>query len=290
LNRLASIAIAAAFALISRGALAAPISVVAAENFYGEAAQAVGGDHVAVQSVLLAPGTDPHDYDPPASVATAVADADLVILNGADYDHWMAHLLDASAAQHRAVIDVASLIGVKGGDNPHIWYDPDAMPAAVNAVADALAKVDPAHAADYAANRDAYLATLAPIAARVGELRDRFAGAPAAATEPVFGYMADALGIKMQNEAFQTAIMNETEPAARDVAAVEDALRKHEVKVLFYNPQVEDSFTKNLAAIANAANVPIVAVSETMPDGKSFVRWQLDTLEATAAALEKGST
>lgn len=275
---------------LAGAATAAPIRILAAENFYGEAAKAVGGDRVTVDSVLIAPGTDPHDFDPPPSVVGDVANADVVIFNGADYDHWMEHLLEASAAPDRAVIDVASLVGHKAGDNPHVWYDPAAMPAAAKALAETLSKRDPDGASTYAANRDAYLATLAPIADKVAEVRARFAGAPVVATEPVFGYMAEALGLKMENEDFQRAIMNETEPAARDVAAMEDAIRGGKVKVLFYNAQVEDAFTQNLAALAKKSGVPIVSVTETKPEGKTFADWMTDEIDATAKALSKAGS
>jgi zinc/manganese transport system substrate-binding protein len=66
---------------------------------------------------------------------------------------------------------------------------------------------------------------------------------------------------------------------------MEDAIRNGTVKVLFYNGQVEDAFTRNLAALAKQAGVPIVAVTETQPAGKDFAAWMLDTLNATAKAL-----
>jgi zinc/manganese transport system substrate-binding protein len=97
--------------------------------------------------------------------------------------------------------------------------------------------------------------------------------------------MAEALGLKMQNQRFQTAIMNGTEPAAGDVAAMEDAIRSGKVRVLFYNSQVEDAFTRNLAALAKQSGVPIVGVSETQPQSKTFAEWMLDELDATAKAL-----
>lgn len=278
--------LALAFALAFPGiATADPIAILAGENFYGEAAAAIGGDRVAVTSVLIAPGTDPHDFEPSPSVAAGVSDARIVILNGADYDHWLVHLLDATDNSDRIVINVAALIGIEDGQNPHIWYDPKAMPALANALTEQLISIDPEGAADYTAGRDAFLATLAPIAGRVAELRDQFAGTPVAATEPVFGTMADAIGLKMQNESFQVAIMNEVEPAASYLAAMEDDLREGRVKVLFYNAQVEDAFTRNLAAIAAEAGVPIVGVTETQPAGKSYAEWMLDAVEATAKAL-----
>ena len=278
--------LAAAVAAFTLPAHAAPIKILAAENFYGQAAQAIGADRVTVESVIIAPDTDPHDFDPPPSVAREVSNAQIVVLNGADYDPWMTRLVDANKVAGRIVIDVAALSGHKPGDNPHVWYDPKAMPAMANALAAELAKLDPAGKDGYEKRRDAFLSSLAPIDARVTELKAKYAGTPVVATEPVFGYMAEALGLKMQNLAFQTAIMNGTEPGASDIAAMEDAIRKAKVKVLFYNSQVEDAFTRNLAALAKSSGVPLVPVSETEPSGKTFAQWMLDTLDATAKALD----
>jgi zinc/manganese transport system substrate-binding protein len=272
-------------------ALAAqPIAIIAAENFYGEAAAAIGGDRVQVTSVIMQQGTDPHDYEPTPSVATSVADAGIVILNGADYDPWMDRLIGASAKPDRKVIDVASLLGRKAGDNPHIWYDPKAMPALATALADTLSAIDPDGASAYRQRSDAYVAALAPIRQKVEQLKAQFAGTPVTATEPVFGYMAEALGFRMQNDAFQTAIMNETEPSASEVASMQDDIRTGKVKVLFYNSQVEDPLTQQLSAVARAAGVPIVGVTETQPEGKTFAEWMLDELNATGKALGAPST
>lgn len=285
---IAALAFSATFA--APAAASETISILAATNFYGEAATAIGGAQVAVTSVIIAPGMDPHDYDPPPSVARAVADADIVIMNGADYDHWLEHLIEANEVEGRIVIDVADLIGVEEGENPHVWYDPKAMPALASALAETLAEVRPDDATEFAAARDAFVATLAPVDEKIAALRARFAGTEIAATEPVFGYMAEALGLETTNEAFQTAIMNEAEPAASDIAAVEDDIRSGRVKVLFYNEQVEDAFTRNLADLARASGVPLVGVTETQPDGKTFAEWMLDVLDETGKALGDPST
>jgi zinc/manganese transport system substrate-binding protein len=278
-------ALAAAATAFALPVYAAPINLLAAESFYGEAARAIGANRVKVDSVIVAPGTDPHDFDPPPSVARLVADAKIVVMNGADYDHWMEHLVEANTVDGRVVIDVAALSGHKGGDNPHVWYDPAAMPAMANALTAELVKLDPLGKDGYEQRRDAFLATLKPIADKVAALKQKFAGTPVVATEPVFGYMAEALGLKMENQAFQTAIMNESEPAASEVAAMEDAIRSGTVKILFYNSQVEDAFTRNLAELAKSSGVPLVPVTETEPEGKTFAEWMLDTLDATAQAL-----
>jgi zinc/manganese transport system substrate-binding protein len=269
------------------GATAAelPISIVAAENFYGEVATAIGGDRVKVENILISPDADPHDFEPPPSVARAVADATIVVFNGADYDHWMENLLGSTERPDRKIIEAAGLIGVKEGDNPHVWYDPRVMPAVAEAMAKALASLDPEGAADYEARRQVYLATLAPFDAKVAAIRHRFDGTPITATEPVFGYMADALGLTVSNQDFQTAIMNETEPSAKDIAAVVDDIQGRKVKALIYNTQVTDAMTEQLLGAAREANVPVVGVTETVPEGMGYADWMIGQLESLEKAL-----
>ena len=84
---------------------------------------------------------------------------------------------------------------------------------------------------DYDARLKTFLASLKPLNDKIAAIRAKFAGAPVTASEPVFGYMADALGLKMRNERFQLSIMNDTEPSARDVAAFEQDLKDHKVRV-----------------------------------------------------------
>ncbi len=263
-----------------------PVKVVAAENFYGGIAHQVGGLLVEVVSVLNNPDQDPHLFETSPTVARQVADAQIVIFNGAEYDPWIGKLLSAAPRPGRTVIDVAELAGWRPGDNPHVWYAPETMPMAARALAAALAKADPDHARDYAQGLKTTLAALMRVKARVYEMRDKYFGQPVTATEPVFGPMAAALGLKMRNERFQLAMMNDTEPSARDLAAFENDLKQHKVKALIYNKQVSEKLTERLIAIAEKAKVPVVAVTETQPAGVSFAGWMLAQLAALDKALK----
>src|SRR4051794_5297471 len=198
------VAAAAAALAFGHGAWAADakIPVVAAENFYGDVVQQLGGDRVDVTSILSSPEQDPHLFEASPKTARALQHASLVVYNGADYDPWMAKLLTASKGAQRTTIVAADLTGKKGGDNPHLWYDPATMPKVAHAVSGALVAADPAHKSEYDANLVKFLGSLKPIDAKVAELRGRYAGVPVTATEPVFGYMADAVGLTMRNQRF----------------------------------------------------------------------------------------
>ena len=264
---------------------AKPLTVVAAENFYGDLAQQIGGPAVHVTSILTNPNQDPHTFEASPSTARAIADAGLVVYSGADYDPWVANLLAASKAPDRKVIVVADLVHRKSGDNPHLWYDPATMPALAKTLAAEFAGRDPVHRADYESRLQAFLASLEPMNRKIAELRQKYAGQPVSATEPVFGYMSDALGLDMRNQPFQIAVMNDTEPSASQIAAFEKDLKTRAVKVLFYNSQVTDDLTARLQKIAQESGVPIVGVSETEPPGLSYQAWMGGQLEATGKAL-----
>ena len=102
--------------------------------------------------------------------------------------------------------------------------------------------------------------------------------------------MADALGLTMRNQDFQLAMMNDTEPSARDVAAFEDDLRQRRVKALIYNKQVSSKTAQRLIDIARTAKVPVVAVTETQPAGLSFSDWMLGELDALDKALAEAKS
>ena len=280
------VAVALLLALgIAPAQAAGPIKLVAAKNFYGDVARQIAGPHAEVASVLSNPDQDPHLFETSPGVLRQIAEAQIVIYNGADYDPWMAKLLAAAPKAARATIIAADLVRKKAGDNPHLWYDPATMPAVARAIAAALAKADAANTADYEARLTTFLASLKPIDAKIEALRKKYAGANVTASEPVFGYMAAALGLKMRNEKFQLSVMNGTEPAARDLAAFERDLKEHRVRVLFYNKQASDKIVQRLVETARAAKVPVVGVTETIPSGMTFQDWLLSALGDTEKAL-----
>jgi zinc/manganese transport system substrate-binding protein len=276
---------AAALALAGCAAAHAAIAIVAAESVYGDVARAVGGVDVAVTSVLASPDQDPHAFEPGVSVAVRIAEARIVIHNGAGYDPWIERLLAGTATSDRVTLDVARLAGRKPGDNPHLWYDVGAIDALVRALRDELSRVDVAHRADYTARAERFAASLRPLRERMASLRSRYAGTPVTATEPVFGYMSDALGLAMRNARFQLAVMNGTEPGAGDIAALERDLRTRVVKVLISNRQTRNALTARMRAIAARSGVPVVDVTETQPPRVEYAQWMLSQLDELARAL-----
>jgi zinc/manganese transport system substrate-binding protein len=281
------LAVILAVAILPAAALAAPqpVRIVAAENFYGDVAAQIGGSRVQVTSILSNPEQDPHMFEASVSTAQALSHARIVVYNGAGYDSWMEKLLAATSAPGRRVVVAAQLLHTKPGDNPHLWYAPDTMPAVAKTVAADLESVDPAGASIYRRGLANLLDALRSVRERAEAMRARYAGTPVSATEPVFGYMARALGLVMRNPGYQRAVMNGVEPSASQIAAFEDDLKARRVKILFYNNQVSDSSTKRARRIAQSHGVPVVGVSETMPAGLHFQAWMTNQLVEVEHAL-----
>jgi zinc/manganese transport system substrate-binding protein len=263
------------------------LSIVAAESVYGDIARQIGGAEVAVTSVLVNANRDPHEFEASASTARAIADARLVIYNGAGYDPWAPRLLAASKGKPREVIEVARLLNRKPGDNPHFWYDATAMSALASTLAAKMSEIDAAHKSGYAKRGEAFEASMTQLRERIAALRSKHAGTPVTATEPVFDYMAEALGLKMRNSRFQLAVMNGTEPGASAITAFEKDLRTRAVKVLLYNTQTTQALAQRMRTIATEAGVPVIAITETAPQDQSYQAWMLAQLEALDRALDK---
>jgi len=264
---------------------ASPVAIVAAENFYGDVALQIGGPEVRVTGILSSPDQDPHMFEASPSVARAIAGARVVISNGIDYDPWMEKLLGASRAADRHTIVVAALTGHRTGDNPHVWYDPAVMLAFAGVLADELGSIDPAHRDAFRDRLARFRQSMQPVTAKIAALRARLAGTPVTATEPVLGYMFAALGLPVRNVGFQMAVMNDTEPSASAVAAFENDLRTHAVRLLVYNSQATDPMAAHMAALARAASVPVIAVTETEPPGMTYQAWMMAVLDAVDRAL-----
>jgi zinc/manganese transport system substrate-binding protein len=269
------------------------VSVVAAENEYGNVAAQIGGRFVQVSSVESNPNTDPHTYEVSPAVAGEVARAGLVIQNGVGYDTFMDRLEAGSPSAERKVIDVQHLLGLPDSTpNPHLWYSPKTMPAVAQAITGDLSKLEPTHASYFRAQERKFEASLQPWFRAIAAFKAKYAGTPAATTEPVADYLLQAMGIKnLTPFGFQADIMNGVDPTPQDVALENGFFTKHQVKVFCYNQQVVDSLTASIRATAERAHVAVVGVYETMPvPGYDYQRWMLAETDAIEAAVAHGTS
>ena len=270
---------------------AGPVKVVAAENFYGNIVLQIGGDAVRVTSVMSDPNVDPHEYESNVEDAEAIAGADLVVENGGGYDDWMDKLLSASPSPSRIVLKGFDIAVKKLPDNEHVWYDVDNARAIADSVAGSLGKLDPAHASTFAKNSRDFGRSLAQIKEKMAQIASRSAGTPVGLTETIFLYQTARLGLKVLTPfEFQKAIAEGNDPPADTVVEVEKQIKEKKIRILIYNEQTVSPITTKAQNDAKAAGIPVVGVTETMPQGETYQTWmirQLDELRMALAA--KGS-
>jgi zinc/manganese transport system substrate-binding protein len=273
------------------GATAAPtgvIEVVAAENFWGSIASQVGGAHAHVTSVVTNPAIDPHAYEPRPADARGVASAHYVIANGAGYDPWVTRLLDANPVSGRRVLVVADLVGRHPGENPHFWYSPAYVDSVVDQVAADLGRLDPADQQYFSRRGLDYKSSgLAEYRAAIATIRARYAGTAVGATESIFAYAAEALGLRLLTPGgFMKAVATGGDPTASDKAEVQQQVSSGQIRVLVFNPQNSTPDVSAYVGLAHAHAVPVVAMTETLqPATSSFQSWQTSQLRQLLQAL-----
>jgi zinc/manganese transport system substrate-binding protein len=252
------------------------LQVVAGQNFWGSIAAQLGGSHVSVTSIVTNPNADPHDYESSTKDAREFATANYVILNGAGYDDWGSKLLAANPAPNRKVFTVADLLHKKPGDNPHFWYNPDWVEQVADRITADYQSLDAADSAYFSQQRTALRQALQPYHDRVAKIRASFSGVPVGATESIFVYLAQALGLNLISPPeFMKAVAEGNDPPTDSVAQFHDHVANKQIKVLVYNVQTASNVTDGLKVLAVDNGIPVVGVSETLqPIDASFQEWQ----------------
>jgi len=264
------------------------VQVVASTNVYGDLVRTVGGDRVEVTSVISDPSADPHSYEANVRTQLAVSRADLVIENGGGYDDFMHTLLTATDAEP-TVLDAVQVSGLDAGSegfNEHVWYDFPAMSELTGRIADELSRIDPDGAGTYAANAANLQQGLAGLVDQEARARPATEGAGVVITEPVAGYLLDALGWQDRTPAgFSEAIEEGTDVAPAVLHETLQLFPTGQVRALVYNDQTSGPETQRVLSAARAAGIAVVPVTETLPEGQDYLSWMGGQLDAVVAAL-----
>ncbi|WP_051637072.1 metal ABC transporter solute-binding protein, Zn/Mn family [Rhodococcus sp. UNC363MFTsu5.1] len=294
-------------------------NIVASTDVWGSVAAAVAGDRADVTSIINDAFADPHSFEASPRDAAAITDADLVVYNGGGYDEFIDDVLAGTPGKR--TVDAFALFGTEtdlhgdhdhaaeaaaapvepaaaehdshdghdhdhGGVNEHVWYDTPTVDAVAKQIAAELGTIDPANAAAYTANAASFHEQLHAVTAITDSIAAAHAQAPVAQTEPIAHYLLAAADLKDETpEDFTKAIEDGNDPPPAAVAATRDLLADKKVKVLIYNSQTQDKATQNIREAAESAGIPVVEVTETLPDGFDYIQWQTRTAESLAAAM-----
>lgn len=267
----------------------AAIDIVAAENVYGNVVNKLGGNYVHVTNIINAPQQDPHLFTLTPSLAQQITQAKVIILNGANYDAWILPLLTPKVVNKSYIVNVAALYGIQIGENPHVWYMPEVMLRFAQTMTSLLSEIDPDHANYFQQQMQQFAKEYEKLVQKINQLRTQYQNTPVIATEPIFNYMAEAIGLDMHGIPFQVSNMNDVQPAISEIKQFEDDLRNHNVKVLIYDKQVVNPLTERMIAIAEEVHIPVIGVSEMMPEKVTYAQWMMNELNELEVALRQVS-
>ncbi len=267
------------------------LKVVASITILGDMVQKVGGQHVAL-TTLVGPDGDAHAFEPTPADAKALSAADLVVVNGLGLEGWMDRLIQASG--YRGPIVVASQ-GVEprrmdedgtSVTDPHAWQDLANGHRYVVNIEAALAKADAADAADYRAAARTYLAA---IDAMDSYVRSAIAEVPperrkVVSSHDAFGYFGQAYGVEF---AAPQGIGEDAEPSAADMRRLIDQIRREHIKVLFFENALSPRLVEQIARETDAVvggTLYADALSPARRSGPDLPRH----VQAQSAAVEGG--
>ncbi|RJP48031.1 MAG: zinc ABC transporter substrate-binding protein [Anaerolineaceae bacterium] len=270
------------------------LPVVATTSLIGDVARQIGGDSVSV-SVLLPPGTDPHSYEPRPQDVAILTDADLVLVNGFDLEETLEPLFE-NAVKVIVVSDGIEALPFEGkheGEDehsldPHVWQDPNNVIVWAHNIADAFAQADPAHAEQYAANAEAYIAELtaldAWIIAQVARIPQ--ANRKIVTDHTAFGYFTARYGFE-QVGAVIPSLSSGASPSAQELAALEDAIRSSGVKAIFVGSTVSPDLSRRVADDTGVRLVMLHTGSLSGPGGgaESYLEFMRYNVNAMVEAL-----
>lgn len=285
------------------------INVVASTNVYGDIARVIGGDKVSVTAIITKTSQDPHSYEATAQDRLATSKAQLVIENGGGYDGFLHKMADDSNIGHGNILTAVDVAGVApkeghtasapatdahghehGAFNEHVWYSLDAMGKLADSMAAKMGELEPGSTAQFTANAATFKSGVDGLRARLAALKAKTGGAPVAVTEPVPVYLLEAAGLQNRTPEDYTAAIEEGSdvPPAVLKAATELA-GSPDIRFLAYNDQTAGPQTEALKKAAQAAGVPVVDFSETLPEGKTYLQWMTDNVDNVSKVLEKNS-
>ena len=279
------------------------LRVVATTSILADVVGRIGGDDIELHS-LVPIAVDPHAFEPNPKDAQALAEADLVVINGFGLEAFLGDLIRVSAGSAPVVsasLGIAPLPfeGVEreeeeGGEahepgaDPHTWFDPNNVIHWTENIEAALTALDPSHAEAYASNGEAYRSELATLDR---EIRQAVSAIPAEDRKLVtdhdeLGYFADEYGFTVVGTIIPGA-SSLAEPSAAQLAELLDRVQAEDVPAVFVSSVVNPSLVETFAADAGIRVVTLYAHSLTPPDGPapSYLDLMRYNAEAIVAAL-----
>jgi len=260
------------------------LNVVASFSILGDFVRTIGGNRVNV-TTLVGPDSDVHVYTPAPADAKRIADAKLVVVNGLGLEGWLPRLVQSAGSKATVVVASAGITPLKLGSSadPHAWQSvPNAKIYATD-IANALAVAAPDDAEFFRAQAKAYLEKLEALDR---EVREAIAKIPperrkVISTHDAFGYFSAEYGIRF---IAPLGVSTETEPSARDVAAIIGQIKAQKIPAVFLENISDDRLIRRIAA-ETGSKVGGTLISDGLTGEKGLAPTYIDMVRHNIKAL-----
>jgi ABC-type Zn uptake system ZnuABC Zn-binding protein ZnuA len=227
------------------------VKVVATTTQIGALTKEVAGDRVSL-TVLLRAGVDAHTFDPDPGDVRRIADADLILRNGIGLDNFLDGVIGGSARGEVVTVTEGITLqqgaGGEGGDDPHVWHDPENAKQMTFNIAEALSEADPANASYYDERARSYAQVLDDTDRRIRELIDSI---PAqnrkiVTNHDALGYFINRYGLEYVG-AIIPSVTSGSQPSAGDIARLEDLIREEDVRAIFAEAELDSRVAEQIS-------------------------------------------
>jgi zinc/manganese transport system substrate-binding protein len=260
------------------------LNVVASFSILADFVRNVGGDRVNL-TTLVGPDSDVHVYTPAPGDAKRIAEAKLVIVNGLGLEGWLPRLVQSAGSKAQVVTASAGIAPLKLGSaaDPHAWQSVPNAKVYVTDIANALAAADPDDAEFFRTQAKAYLEKLETLDR---EVREAVAKIPpdrrkVISTHDAFGYFAAEYGVQF---VAPLGVSTETEPSARDIAAIIGQIRAQKIPAVFLENISDDRLIRRIAA-ETGAKVGGTLISDGLTGEKGLAPTYIDMVRHNIKAL-----
>jgi zinc/manganese transport system substrate-binding protein len=172
------------------------------------------------------------------------------------------------------------------GFNEHVWYDPHTIAHVAEDIAHELSELRPEEADAFTANAEAFVSEVEALESGLAEIDAAHGGAKIFVTEPVPAYLARAAGLEnVTPDAFSESVEEGQDVAPATLLESLQLLGSGEVRMVITNSQTGGAETTQIVEEAEARGIPVIAFSETLPEGQTYISWMQENVEALSAAL-----
>lgn len=227
------------------------LKVVATTTQIGALTREVAGDRVSL-TVLLRPGVDAHTFDPDPGDVRRIADAGLILRNGVGLDNFLDDVIGGSAQEEVVTVTEGITLqqgaGGEGGDDPHVWHDPENAKQMTFNIAEALSEADPANASYYDERARSYATVLDDTDRQVQELIDSIPpeNRKIVTNHDALGYFINRYGLEYVG-AVIPSVSSGSQPSAGDIARLEDLIREEGVRAIFAEAELDSRVAEQIS-------------------------------------------